>query len=111
MMEIIKADFQKVSDFIQKYWFVVSTLAVAVLYFLYRRDENTITDLHDQIKLDALKNKLQTLNEVATNDQTKFESARDAYLALKRQHPEYFQGGFGVSTFDGTQSKTDKPGS
>lgn len=90
MIDKIKATAQSVKDFVQKWWFLASTFAAAVLYYLWSRDQSTITDLHNQVQVLTMKNKLEKLNEVAENDQKNFDSSRDSYDALKRQHPELF---------------------
>lgn len=80
----------KAKDFILRYWFVFTSLIVAVLYYVMQRQGYTIADLKLQIEQARLGEKLKSILEKEAKDEAEFQKNRDAYLALKRRHPEYF---------------------
>lgn len=81
---------QKIKDFFAKYWFIGSTLAIALLAFVAQRRGNTIKDLLFQIQRTKLGEKLKAISEKEAKDEAAYKENRDAYLALKRRHPEHF---------------------
>lgn len=80
----------KFKDFVAKYWLVGTSLIIAIMYFLLQKRGDTISDLQAQVRRQKLENELKSLKDIDVNDTAKFNQGRDAYLALKRRHPEYF---------------------
>lgn len=89
-MEKISNAWISVKDFMAKWWFLASSLVIAILYYVVRRQGTTIGDLHSQVQRAKLGEQLAVINAKETADEKSFKESRESYLALKRRHPEHF---------------------
>lgn len=89
MSKIIEV-YGKVKDFVLKWWFVASGLALAVLVFLLDSKGKKVKQLNDEIQLLRMGNKLQSLKEEADKSESQFQASSKSYDDLKRRHPELF---------------------
>lgn len=80
----------KVKDFVAKWYLIGSSLAIAILVILFQRRGTKIKDLQFQIQRDKLGAQLKEINDKEIADEKAFQQSRDAYLTLKRRHPEHF---------------------
>lgn len=87
-MTAIGESFQKVKDFVAKYWFIISSLALAVLYFLYNRQGKKLASLYEEAQLNKTMKKIDNLVTNAKQSEEKRKQSFNDYLALKRRHPD-----------------------
>lgn len=82
--------FQSIKDFISKWYFLISAAGLALLYFLFDKRGQTIRQLHEDVQIAKLGEKLEGLKERAQQSDEKFKESADQYNDLKRKHPELF---------------------
>lgn len=78
---------EKVKDFYHKYWFLLSTSAIAILYALFYARGQKIRELRQIIEVDKIKTKIDTINRKAIKDDESAKNSQKAYEDLKRRHP------------------------
>jgi hypothetical protein len=89
-----------------KYWFAVSAIALALLYFLYDRRGRQIGELQMDAKKQLLGQELQALQEQAGRSQEDYVKAMGKYSLLKLRHADLFKQ-LGISL---SSDNSDKPG-
>ena len=78
----------KFKDWMHKYWFLISSISIAILYSLVYYRGRKIADLTAQIQVDKIKQKIETINREAVKDEDKFNKSLKSYEDLKRRHPD-----------------------
>ncbi len=79
---------QKIKDAFHKYWFLASSIVVAILTSLVFYRGRKIKELVGQIQVDKLKQKIETINREAIKDEATFNKSMQSYEDIKRRHPE-----------------------
>lgn len=79
---------QSIKDFVNKYWFLASSIIIAVLYSLFYYRGRKINELLIQVQVDKIKQKIETINREAVKDEDKFKKSLQSYEDLKRRHPD-----------------------
>lgn len=80
----------KTKDFLTKWWFLASGLALAILIFLLDSKSKTVKQLNDEIQLLKLGKELDKLKERSAQSEEEFQKSAKRYDDLKRLHPELF---------------------
>ena len=73
---------------IQKWWFLISSIIIAILYYAFVNRSKAISDLTQQIQLDKLGKELDNLNKESEKSDAKAQESSKKYTDLKRRHPE-----------------------
>ncbi len=77
-------------DWIKRYWFGVSALALAILYVMFDRRGRTIQKLVADARANQLGLELMKVREKAKGTGDDYVKAMEKYRELKRLHPELF---------------------
>lgn len=79
---------EKIDSFIHRWWFAASSVALAIIYFLYQRRGRTIDDLHAEAQKQLLAQKLSAIKERAALSQSEASNASQEYARLKSRHAD-----------------------
>jgi chromosome condensin MukBEF complex kleisin-like MukF subunit len=71
-----------------QYWFLASSVLLAVIYLLYQRRGRTIEQLRLDAQKQLLAKQLSDIREQARGSQEDFYAAMDKYNQLKKTHSE-----------------------
>lgn len=80
--------FDQVKESIMKWWFFLSALALAFLYFTIDRRNRTINQLQADAQRQILAQKLLTLREKSQGSENEQKQAMEDYTTLKLRHAD-----------------------
>lgn len=80
----------QIKDFIAKYWFLGSSLAIGILVYLLDSKGKKVKQLSDEIALSKMTKKIDSLKEKASTSEEAFQNSLRSYDDLKRLHPELY---------------------
>lgn len=78
--------FTKIKETIQKYWFLISSAALAVLYFIYNRQNKRLGELLRDVQGAKIEAALKTKKDAVDKAEAEHQEASSAYADLKRRH-------------------------
>lgn len=79
---------QKIEDFIKRWWFMLSSVALAVLYVMYDKRGRAISQVKADAERQILGAKLEGIREQSTKSRRDFDNAAKKYDDLKRTHAD-----------------------
>lgn len=80
--------FTKIKEWLSKYWFLISSAALAVLYFVYNRQNKRLGDLLQEIQGAKIEATLKNKKDAADRAEAEHQASSSAYADLKRRYDE-----------------------
>lgn len=77
---------QKIEDFVRRWWFALSSVALAILYVLYDKRGRRMDEIKADAERQVLGAKLQGIREQSTKSREDFNNAVKNYEDLRRIH-------------------------
>jgi F0F1-type ATP synthase membrane subunit b/b' len=77
---------EKFKDFIAKYWFLTSIIALAVMYYFLGAKGRRIEQLVSELARQKLENEIGDINARRAESKEGFNEANQKYEDLKRRH-------------------------
>lgn len=80
-----------ITTFINKYLFIIVTLVMAILAYLYQREKKTVRDLYYEVEKTRIKGTIDALTEKAKISEDKYGKSLDDYNKFKSTHSDAFK--------------------